>query len=129
MRARDHRTWNFCFGCVNGAVRCAQGHRVSADTPTAGRVLLEAVASGLGAAATAHVPDWVDPPSNGPSHRDTGHGLLPIGAVTVGTYHAAQRVPHPLARRFVEGMALGPAGHLAVDATSAKGINILNRTL
>ncbi len=122
MRDAEHRRNSFIMGAIVGAFRCMQEGRGNDPAMVFGSML----ASGAGAALTEGLPDVIDPPT-GPSHRDVAHGALPVGALTVAAFNAAQNTPDPIMRRFAEGMAIGPATHLAADATTPKGINLIKR--
>lgn len=125
MNASDHQKLNFALGALNGLFRCLQ-EAATETQPSAGDVFFQTLASGLGAVTTAGIPDWIDPPTS-PAHRNWGHGVVQVGLLTGKAYDAAQAVKNPIVRRFLEGAAIGPAGHLLGDATTPAGINFIRR--
>ncbi|MBK8265375.1 MAG: hypothetical protein IPK80_29100 [Nannocystis sp.] len=126
MRAQEHSWINFIIGAVHGIFRCKMESDVTKISPDPLEVVVSALASGAGAMLTHRLPDIIDPPTS-PRHRNVGHGVLPIGFASVTAYRAAQSVQNPIARRFLEGAAIGPAGHLLADASTPAGVNLIAR--
>lgn len=126
MRASDHVTFNLLIGTIHGVARCMMESQSTRRSLDIGEVLFSGLASAMGAMLTHRLPDMIDPPTS-PSHRDVGHGVVPMGVATVTAYRAVQSVQNPFVRRFLEGAAIGPAGHLLADATTPAGVNLLGR--
>lgn len=100
----------------------------------------------LGGGCGGLLPDIFDPPRNGPNHRSVGHGILPIGGALVlgrdalielrgrikefaDDRRADGMIMLALAAEFligtIDGLIAGYVAHLALDATTPRGLPLV----
>jgi len=77
--------------------------------------------AGAGGFVGSTLPDIIDP-AIGPNHRNIGHGIV-TGIAGISTCTKLnKKTENPYAKAFIKGTATGTVSHLALDASTPKGI-------
>lgn len=128
-RAKEHRRINIIGGIVIGGLRNIkrQTERMELDPSLSfdlGELLVSVALSGAATTATFRVPDIIEPANNW-DHRGSFHSYTVL-ALSVGGALAVQEANlHPLIRDAISDALMGNALHLAADARTKMGLQLI----